>query len=220
VRGLRAAGGLIPAYARLPLVTALVWNGVVYYGARLLTQSWPHYTLELAIDRWIPFLPWTVSVYYGCYLFWVVNYILAVRREREEGYRFLSADLLAKGVCLLCFLLLPTTNVRPAVEEAGFWNRVVAGLYRADAADNLFPSIHCLTSWFCCIGVRGREDIPRWYRRLSVGMAAAVFVSTLTTKQHLAVDVAGGVLLAEASWRAVGPTGFARAYGRVFDRAG
>lgn len=37
-------------------------------------------------------------------------------------------------------------------------------VYAVDAADNLFPSIHCLVSWFCYIGLRGRRDIPVWYR--------------------------------------------------------
>ena len=68
-------------------------------------------------------------------------------------------------------------------------------LYSVDAADNLFPSIHCLVSWFCYIGIRGRKEIPVWYQRTSLGIAVLVFISTLLTKQHVLIDVAGGVLL-------------------------
>ena len=70
-------------------------------------------------------------------------------------------------------------------------------LYSVDAADNLFPSIHCLVSWFCFIGLRGKKEIPFWYRAFSCFFAILVFLSTLTTKQHVIWDVAGGVLLAE-----------------------
>jgi membrane-associated phospholipid phosphatase len=212
------AGALLPDYARLPLIVTLLWNGVAYYGTRLFTQNWYHYNLETAIDKWIPFLPWTVSIYYGCYLFWVVNYILCARQEKARAYRFLSADFLAKGVCLLCFVLLPTTNTRPVVEPQGFWNSAMVLLYQRDAADNLFPSIHCLASWFCYIGLRGQRNIPRWYRRFSFWMAVAVFLSTLTTKQHVLVDVAGGILLAECSYWLAGHTCFAKVYGQIFDR--
>ena len=62
---------------------------------------------------------------------------------------------------------------------------------------NLFPSIHCLVSWFCFVGIRGRKEIPRWYRIFSCVAALAVCVSVLTTKQHGAIDIAGGVVLAE-----------------------
>lgn len=209
---------LLPDYARLPLLVTLIWNAVAYYGTRLLTQNWHHHLIELPVDQQIPFLPWTVSIYYGCYVIWTINYILCARQDKQTAYRFLSADFLAKTVCLVCFLVFPTTNTRPVVEAEGFWNRVVQGLYAADAADNLFPSIHCLTSWFCYIGLRGNRDIPRWYQTFSFWAAVAVFLSTLTTKQHVVVDVFGGVGLASFCYWITGHTSFARIYGRVFDR--
>ena len=70
-------------------------------------------------------------------------------------------------------------------------------LYSIDAADNLFPSIHCLVSWFCFLGIRGRQEIPKWYQYLSCVIAVCVFLSTLMTKQHVVWDVAGGVILAQ-----------------------
>ncbi len=47
------------------------------------------------------------------------------------------------------------------------------------------------------IAVRKQNKIPAWYKALSVVMAILVFVSTLTTKQHVIVDVVAGMLLAE-----------------------
>lgn len=173
--------------------------------------------MELPIDQQIPFIPWTVAIYYASFLFWIINYILCVRQEKKWAYQFLSADFWAKGICLLCFLLFPTTNIRPVVDPQGFWNAAIQFLYRSDAADNLFPSIHCLTSWFCYIGLQKQQNIPVWYRRLSSLIALAVFLSTLTTKQHVAVDVVGGILLAQFSYWFTGHTFFAEVYGRLFD---
>ena len=42
-----------------------------------------------------------------------------------------------------------------------------------------------------------KKEIPVWYQRVSAVLAILVFVSTLLTKQHVLVDVAGGILLAE-----------------------
>ena len=97
----------------------------------------------------------------------------------------------------IIFLAYPTTNTRPVIEGNGIWDLLAGWLYSIDAADNLFPSIHCLVSWFCFIAIRKNEKIPLWYRVFSCIMAVAVFVSTLTTKQHVLVDVAGGVILAQ-----------------------
>lgn len=91
-------------------------------------------------------------------------------------------------------------------------------LYRVDAADNLFPSIHCLTSAFCFIAVRSNEKIPGWYRAASLFMTVSIYVSTLTTKQHALVDVIAGVLLAEASWLFVKVSGFSKRYADVVSK--
>ena len=209
---------LIPGYARLPLLVALLWNCAVYFGSRLLTGNRLHRDLSTAIDRKIPFLPWTAAIYLGCYGFWVVNYLLAARQSKKHAYRFLSAEFLAKTVCLLCFVALPTTNRRPPVPPHGFWNRVMALIYRMDSPTNLFPSIHCLASWFSYLGVRKQKGVPRWYRGFSLLFAFAVFAVTLTTKQHVFVDVLGGVAIASCAWRLTVSTGFQNLYGRIFDR--
>lgn len=188
---------LIPRYGRVPLIVAVAWNMTVYFGSRLIAGGWPHHNIEGELDKLIPLVPWTVSIYLGCYVFWIVNYILIARQEKREVCQFFAADFLSRTVCLAFYLLYPTTNTRPTVEPEGLWNQVLIGLYATDAADNLFPSIHCLVSWFCYIGLRGKRNISSWYRVLSCLLALAVCISTLTTRQHVIADVIGGVFLAE-----------------------
>jgi membrane-associated phospholipid phosphatase len=73
-------------------------------------------------------------------------------------------------------------------------------LYTVDKPVNLFPSIHCMASWFCCIGLRKCKEIPEWYKLMSVLIAISVFISTLATRQHVLWDVAGGIGVAELTW--------------------
>lgn len=202
----------------LPLA-AVLWNQSIYYGGGLAARGLHHYDWTLEIDRLTPFLPWTVSIYFLCYLFWAAGYIVCARQERARAYRFFCGDMLGKAVCLIFFLLVPTTNVRPVVDGTGFWDMVMRFLYQVDAPVNLFPSIHCLVSWMCWIGVRGQKDIPFWYRTFSLWMATAVCVSTLTTKQHVFADVAGGIALAELGYWAAGLEPVSRVYSRWADRA-
>ena len=189
--------GIVPAYGLFPLVFSFVFNCLVYSGSRAIAGGWYHHNIESSLDLRLPFVPQFLIVYFGCYIFWAVNYILAARQVKEQGYRFFTADFISRCVCLIIFLVYPTTNTRPAIEGSGFWNLLAGWLYSIDAADNLFPSIHCLVSWFCYLGIRGRKEIPRWYQSVSMVIAILVFASTLLTKQHVIVDVAGGILLAE-----------------------
>ena len=98
------------------------------------------------------------------------------------------------------FAFYPTTNVRPELVGNGIFVQGMRFLYQIDKPVNLFPSIHCMASWFCCIGIRGDKKVPGWYKIVSVMIAVLVFVSTLVTKQHVIVDVIGGVAVAELTW--------------------
>ena len=188
---------ILPAYGVFPVIFSFVFNCLVYSGSRMIAGGWYHHNIETGVDRSIPFVPEFLVIYFGCYVFWAVNYILIARQDRRSVYQVFTGDFISRCVCLVSFLAFPTTNTRPLITGSGLWNQAALWLYSIDAADNLFPSIHCLVSWFCYLGIRGRKEIPRWYQSVSMVIAILVFASTLLTKQHVIVDVAGGILLAE-----------------------
>ena len=188
---------ILPAYGVFPVIFSFVFNCLVYSGSRMIAGGWYHHNIETGVDRSIPFVPEFLVIYFGCYVFWAVNYILIARQDRRSVYQFFTGDFISRCVCLVSFLAFPTTNTRPLITGSGLWNQAALWLYSIDAADNLFPSIHCLVSWFCYLGIRGRKEIPRWYQSVSMVIAILVFASTLLTKQHVIVDVAGGILLAD-----------------------
>ncbi|MDP4087874.1 MAG: phosphatase PAP2 family protein [Bacillota bacterium] len=149
----------------------------------------------------IPLVPVFVLIYFGSYLFWIVNYVLISRIHKDHCYRLVMADLLGKLVCGIIYITFPTTNIRPDITTSGIFVDMLKFLYSIDAANNLFPSIHVLVSWYCFAGVRGCKTVPAWYRYFSLFMAIMISISTLTTKQHVIIDVFGGVILAELTWQ-------------------
>lgn len=210
---------MMPDYGFLPVIFSFLFNNLIYGGSKLITQNWYHHNIESSLDEKLPFIPWTLVIYFGCYLFWAVNYILIARQDKNSVYQFFAGDVLSRVICLIFFLFFPTTNTRPVLSESGFWNLAMSFLYSVDTASNLFPSIHCLVSWFCFIGIRGNQKIPLWYRAFSFVAAILVFISTLTTKQHVLIDVAGGVLLAEICFRIGRHSKISVIYGKLFDAA-
>ncbi len=188
---------LIPCYAIKPLLLCLLINLVAYYGGRLLTTGRFHYDLTTPLDEALPVIPlWTI-IYFSCYLFWIVNYIMAARESPSHCARFFSGEAVAKLLCFLCFLILPTTNIRPEIDSSQPMAWLLQLTYTVDAPDNLFPSIHCLISWFAWRGLFGCTKVARWYKGLSLFFTLLVFFSVIFTKQHVLVDILGGILFAE-----------------------
>ncbi len=200
------------------LVLAIVFNQTAYYVGRIIAGSWYHYDMTTAFDNRVPLVPWTVVIYFGCYLFWAANYYICAKQEKEARDRFFTADAISKVICLIFFILLPTTNIRPEIGDATFWDYAMKFLYWIDSPDNLFPSIHCLVSWFCWIGVRRRKDVHIAYRYFSLLMALAVCVSTLTTKQHVVADVISAIALAEICYLIAKSTKINRFYSLLINR--
>ena len=190
----------IPKYSIIPLITALVLNTLVYSGTMVLCKGLYHHDFTTAFDRMVPVIPEFTSIYLICYVFWVVNYIMTARISREHMYRFLTADYLSRIVCGISFVFLPTTLVRPEITGTGFWDQALRFVYSIDQSANLFPSIHCLVSWFCYIGIRHQKKIPVWYQRFSLVFATLVCISTQVTKQHYIIDVFGGIILSEVCY--------------------
>lgn len=190
----------IPQHARKLLLTALLYNVFVFYFSRLLVHDHTHYILSCPLDDKIPLFPFMILIYFGCYVFWVVNYILCCRYDQRQAKQFVYADLIGKTVCLAFYIFLPTTMERPEIVGNDIFDLLMRFLYTIDTPDNLFPSIHCFCSWMCYIGMRGDQRYRRKYRVFSLFFAVAVCISTVTTKQHVIIDIPAGILLAEGSF--------------------
>lgn len=211
---------IFPVHWLLPVIFTFVFNNTIYFGVRFFTEGRYHLNLTSSIDGIVPFIPEFIVVYFGCYILWVINYCIIARQNKEQRYRFFTADFYARIVCLICFLLLPTTNTRPVLIGGDIWTEAVRFLYSIDPANNLLPSIHCMASWFCYIGIRKNEKIPLWYRRFTGIAALVVFYSTLALRQHVLVDVIAGVAVAEITYYISCRTNGYKVYMKIFERAG
>lgn len=210
----------IPEYALLSLITCFSVNGLVYWGAQLIMKNAKHYDFTSDLDRQVPFIKEWVVIYIVCYVFWIINYILICREGKEKWYRFACADLISRLLCGVFFVLLPTTNIRPNVMGDDLSSWLMRYVYTLDPPTNLFPSIHCLVSWFCFIGIRRSKKIPLWYKVFSCIFAILVCMSTQFTKQHYLIDVAGAILLAELCFFVSCHSKIYAGLERFFDRVG
>lgn len=194
----------IPLWSIPPLLTIFVVNSLIYSGSSILTANRYHYDFTTALDRAVPVLPVFVWFYILAFPFWAVGYVLAARRGKDMFYRFVATDLTIHFICFICFILVPTTNIRPEIAGNTISERILLLVYSLDGGNspsNLFPSIHCYVSWLCWKGVAGSEKIPKWYQKFSLIFAVLIIISTQVLKQHYIVDAVAALILVELFWR-------------------
>ena len=191
---------LLPDYAIRPLILALAANFIIYFGVSQLRDHLTFHSLALPVDDRIPFLAPFIIFYILAYVQWIVNYLLIAREGKTFCYRFIYGDVISKLFCLVFFLFFPTTLVRPEVTGHSVCDQLVRLVYQMDAPVNLFPSIHCLESWCCIHAALRMKKTPRWYLPVTIVMSLCVFASTLLVKQHVFIDIIGGILVFEAGY--------------------
>lgn len=208
----------IPGNTVLPLLCTLLLQTLVYQGTKLLMAGAHHNNFETAWDLAIPFLPWTLLIYGGAFLYWFLAILFIMRSGKENAFQFLCTHCVCLLIALFFFVFLPTTNTRPEIVGSGLWDWGMRLVYFLDTPDNLFPSLHCELSWLCYLALKKDPRMPRYGKVLACVFSLMVFVSTLTTKQHILIDVVSGWLIAELTFRLCGNKKFTRPFYQVFDR--
>ncbi|MDE6141365.1 MAG: phosphatidic acid phosphatase, partial [Bacilli bacterium] len=187
---------VVPKYAYFPLLMAIVVNTLVYNVSKLVTNHFVHYDFTMPIDDFIPVVPIFITIYVFCYIEWLVGYIMISRESKDYCFHYIAADIIAKLICLLCFCVVPTTYVRPKLGN-GIFNNMIAFIYKIDGPVNLFPSIHCLESWMCFRSSIKMRKVNKLYKIFTFVYAIFVFLSVVFVKQHVFIDIIGGILVME-----------------------
>ncbi len=200
---------LVPGYARIPLLSAVALNILCFNGTRALTKNKKHYNMTTPLDKKIPLKTKFSYAYVLAFAQWISGYIIAARQGKDVCKRVVGADLIAKSITMGCFLAMPTEMDRPSADAPelsgkGLDKLITRIIYKADAANQLFPSIHCLESWMVYKSVRYVKNAPFWYRPLMFCTSVAVFFSTVFLKQHVVVDIPAGIACAEAGYHVMG----------------
>ena len=195
-------GTLLPSYAVVPLLILIFSNLIVYYGARVINFALnrTYYDMAGNIDRMLPVVPSFVILYVAAFPFWYITYYLICRSNPDNCYATVVASVTAKLLCGVLFIMFPATIVRPELTGAGLSDKLLGFIYSVDAADNLFPSIHCLESWLCFLFIKDEVKVPRPVKLMSMLLAIGICLSTLFTKQHVFADVVSGVLIAYGAY--------------------
>lgn len=146
-----------------------------------------------AVDKAMPFWPWTVWIYFTEYAFFVYAYFWM--KDLRLVTRYYYAYMTILFVSVTVFMLYPVTFPRESFPAVGDTISVHAlNFLRTymDAPANCLPSLHvssCFISSLCF------WQESRWRAILLSFQSVLVAFSTMTTKQHYFVDVWTALIL-------------------------
>lgn len=193
----RQVAAVIPRHMLLKSTGTMLFIAV-FFGAYFFLLKYPARAVTVMpltlLDRLVGFEPLTMPLYVSLWVY--VSLPPALLATPQELFAYAKA---MAGTCLLgllIFYLWPT-----AVPVADIdWTRYpgVDFLKNLDASGNAFPSLHVATAIFSGLWLRvllRRFGAPRWLRLLNGLWCAGIVYSTLATRQHVAVDVAAGLVL-------------------------
>lgn len=182
---------------RLFIAPFLVVGGL-WLHELIQAQPTPLFVIDNAMERAIPFVPWTIWIYFSFFLF-IGSTVFRV--EDKFFWQFIASATLAAIIAWTIVLLLPITFVRPdpALIDNDLHRQIYTFVHEADPSHITFPSLHVAVTWICNFVLWNRSG-----RGLRIALGVGISLSTLFTKQHLVSDVIGGVLLA---WFCVWVTG-------------
>jgi membrane-associated phospholipid phosphatase len=166
-------------------------QGLVYFGVGHMTRPRSTTLLDTALDRAIPFWPWTVWLYLPFYA-GIFVIALAAIRSRRLFHRTLVGVLGTLAVGTAGHVLVAAEYPRPLVSPP--WSDATLAflgwVQSVDPPSNVFPSLHVAQS--SAIALILRHDRPT-LGLVTIVMAALLALSTLTTKQHFVADVLAGI---------------------------
>ena len=209
---------ILPKKTRLPILLTVFFNFFVYYGAKLINSllNAEYHNLAIpGIDDKIPFVIEFIFIYIIAFLQWAFGYLVLARQNEENVYKYCMACIIAKTICFVFFIALPTMiPYRPEITGNGVCEFVAKFIFSADTPVNLFPSVHCLESWLAA-RIVFKSKLPMWIKIANLVLAISVFASVVLVKQHFAIDIPAGVATVEIGLLIVKFTGADRIFGKV-----
>jgi membrane-associated phospholipid phosphatase len=147
-----------------------------------------------AFDRLIAFWPALLPVYLSLWGYIALPVLLA--KDKRELWSFSFGCAAMTAIALVVFWFMPTAIPNFTIDAVP--GSSLAFLKTVDSAGNAFPSLHVSFSVFTCI-VLARQlrevGAPAWLRVFNVAWAVGIVYSTMAVRQHVLMDVLGGLAL-------------------------
>lgn len=199
----RQAAAVMPRHFLLKSVGTMLFIAVFFLGYFyvLKVPAYPATIMPLTwLDRLISFQPMALPLYVSLWVY--VSLPPTLLATRRELYAYGAAMSATCSVGLLLFYFWPTAAPAPDIDWTLYPG--VTFLKNIDASGNACPSLHVATAIFSGLWLHHllrRFGAPSWVLIVNGLWCVGIIYATLATRQHVAVDMWGGLALGGlAAW--------------------
>ena len=176
----------------IPLIVLPFWAALNLAINRYVSHRPRHHRTDIALDSRLPFIPAFALPYFSAYVLGLLGYVLMITHPDLGkvfwGYLFLV------GIGSLCYVIFPSIVVRREdLEITGLSTYALVRFQRLSGPYNVFPSMHFGYGLFSALV--GWHYYGLWLGGGLMLWATLVGLSTLLTKQHYILDLAGGMVV-------------------------
>ncbi len=171
----------------------------LFFAAYLYLLKHPAYPVltvpSTAADRLVAFEPSVLPLYLSLWIYVSIPPMLMDSRGEIARYGIWIGLMCLAGLSIFYFW----PNAVPPLHLDWSRDPGIAFLKHADAAGNACPSMHVATAVFSALWLHFRMPLlglRHWSRGMNLLWGTGIVYSTMATKQHMAVDVLAGALLA------------------------
>jgi membrane-associated phospholipid phosphatase len=148
--------------------------------------------LAIGLDKYIPLIPEFVVIYL-LYIPMII-FVFAFYWNDYKTYRSMSLMLIAViSIAIMIYSVFQTEVLRPIISSTDFFTRLTNTIYKYDMPNNTFPSLHvALTSTISAFVYEKNTKVGL----VLLPLAFLIILSTMFIKQHVVLDIIGGLILA------------------------
>jgi membrane-associated phospholipid phosphatase len=162
------------------------------------------HNLGTKVDNIIPFIRFFIVPYNLWYPFIIISLLFLCFKDRKTFFKTIISIDLGLISCYIIYLIFQTTVPRPDIISEDTFSKLVHLTYSLDKPYNCFPSIHVLT---CYLVMKSfyKSAIDGLLTKISVFFIGnIIIISTLFVKQHVILDIIGGIALGEITFYIAG----------------
>ena len=155
------------------------------------------HNIQIALDNYIPI----IEIFAIPYLAWdpyvMISMIILAVKDRTIYYRYMGIMNIGFVVCFAIYTWFQTTFTRPLADTSGWAADIMHTIQSYDQPFNCFPSLHVVTSWITIKAFYHSKIQSKATRWTVYALGVIIILSTLFIKQHVILDVIGGIALVE-----------------------
>lgn len=153
---------------------------------------------NLAVDKYIPYVPQFAIFYFLCFPVCIVTYFVLAYRNRARLYDITALIVICYIISAIFYWSMPTEfplewkyswlpeNWTP--ETLGFWDRLAYNTWHSSLPTCLLPSQHCFMAIACILTLVGVKKTHWTWTLFTIIFNVCVVLATVFLKQHFLMD--------------------------------